>query len=53
MLERMWRKRNPPILIVGMYIGVAPVENIMEVPQKRIIHMIQQSHSWTYIQMKL
>ena len=53
MLEKMWRKGNISILTVGMYVGVAPVENSMEVPQKRIIHMIQQSHSWIYIQTKL
>ena len=40
MLEKMWRKGNTSILTVWMYVGVAPVENSMEVPQKRIIHMI-------------
>ena len=34
MLERLWRKGNPPTLLVGMYIGVATMENSMEVPQK-------------------
>ena len=32
-LERMWRKRNPPTLLVGMQIGVATMENSIEVPQ--------------------
>ena len=34
MLERVWRKGNPPTLLVGMYTGAATVENSMEVPQK-------------------
>ena len=34
MLERVRRKGNPPILLVGMSIGAAPIENSMEVPQK-------------------
>ena len=34
MLVRMWRKRNPFALLVGMQIGAATVENSMEVPQK-------------------
>ena len=34
MLVRMWRKRNPHVLLVGMSIGTATVENSMEVPQK-------------------
>ena len=32
MLERVWRKGNPPTLLVGMYIGVATMENTMEFP---------------------
>ena len=32
MMERVWRKGNPPILLVGIYIGTATVENSMEVP---------------------
>ena len=31
---RMWRKRNPFALLVGMQIGTATVESSMEVPQK-------------------
>ena len=34
MLERTWRKGNPPTLLVGMYIGTATMENSTEVPQK-------------------
>ena len=34
MLERMWRKGKPPILLVGLKINTATVENSMEVPQK-------------------
>ena len=34
MLERMWRKRNPITLLVGMWIGATIVENSMEIPQK-------------------
>ena len=32
MLVRMWRKVNPPALLVGMQIGAANMENSMEVP---------------------
>ena len=34
MLARMWRKRNPSTLLVGMQTGAASVENSMELPQK-------------------
>ena len=34
MLVRMQRKRNSFALLVGMQIGVATLENNMEVPQK-------------------
>ena len=34
MLERMQRKGNPSILLVGMQTGEATVENSMEFPQK-------------------
>ena len=30
MLERVWRRGNPPTLSVGRYIGTATVENSME-----------------------
>ena len=30
----MWRKGKPPILLVGLKINTATVENSMEVPQK-------------------
>ena len=32
MLEKVWRKRNPPTLLVGMEIGTATMETSMEVP---------------------
>ena len=32
MLERVWRKGNPPTLLVGMYIGAATMENSMASP---------------------
>ena len=32
MLERVWRKGNPPTLLVEMYIGSATMEDGMEVP---------------------
>ena len=34
MLERMWRKRNPHTLLVGLQIGIATMEKSIEVPQK-------------------
>ena len=34
MLARMQRKGSPYVLLVGMQIGVADVENSMEVPHK-------------------
>ena len=30
----MWRKGNNPIPMVGIYIGIATMENSMEVSQK-------------------
>ena len=30
----MWRKGNPPTLLVGMYTGEITMENSMEIPQK-------------------
>ena len=33
-MKRVWRKGNPPTLLVGMEVGAATVENSMEVPQK-------------------
>ena len=32
--SRMWRKKNPLALLVGMQSGAAMLENSMEVPQK-------------------
>ena len=34
MLARLWRKRNPRALLVGMQTGAATVEGSMEVPHK-------------------
>ena len=34
MLEMVWIEGNPPTLLVGMPLGVATVENSMEIPQK-------------------
>lgn len=34
MLLKMWRKENPCVLLVGMLIGVATVENSTKVPWK-------------------
>ena len=31
----MWRKRNPPTLLVGMWIGTTTMENSREVPEKK------------------
>ena len=34
MLVRMWRKGNPPTLLVGMQAGAVTLENTMDVPQE-------------------
>ena len=34
MMTRMWIKRNPPKLLVGMKIGAATMENSMTVSEK-------------------
>ena len=34
MLERIWRKRNTFLLLVGIHIGAATVESSVEIPQK-------------------
>ena len=34
MLVRMWRKGNPPTLLVGMQAGATTLENSMGIPQK-------------------
>ena len=39
MLERMWRKRNPPTLLVGMEIGATTVENGIEFLKKKKIEL--------------
>ena len=33
-LARLWRKKNPSALLVGMQTGADTVENSMEFPQK-------------------
>ena len=39
MLERLWRKRNPHSLLMGMQTGTATMENSMVVPQKLRIEL--------------
>ena len=34
MLERVWKKENPPSLLVGMSTSTTTTENSMKVPQK-------------------
>ena len=34
MLEGVWKKGNPPTLLVGMKTGITTMENSMEMPQK-------------------
>jgi hypothetical protein len=34
MLARMWRKRNTPLLLVGLQAGTTPLEINLAVPQK-------------------
>ena len=35
MLGRVWRERNSPALLVGMEIGIATMQNSVEVPKKK------------------
>ena len=39
MLEKVWRKRNLPVLFVGVKIDIATMENSMEVPSKLKIEL--------------
>ena len=39
MLERVWRKENPLILLVGMLTGIAIMENSVETPLKTGIEL--------------
>ena len=39
MLERVWRKGNPPTLLVGMQTSTATMENSVEIPQKMEIEL--------------
>ena len=34
MLESVWKKWNPPTLLVGMQVAAATMKNSIEVPQK-------------------
>ena len=34
MLERVWRKGNPPAVLVGMQIDTVTIEDSMEIPLK-------------------
>ena len=43
MLKRLWRKRNPPTLLVGMLVGAASMEISMEVPLKAKDRVTTQS----------
>ena len=36
MLERVWRKGNPPTLLVGMQTSTATMENSVEIPEKKL-----------------
>ena len=47
MLERVWRKGNPPTLLVGMYIGSATMENSMEISLKTNIRVTMWSYNPT------
>jgi len=51
MLERVWRKGNPPTLLVRMLIGAAHGGSLKN--RKQSCYIIQQSHFWEYIQGKL
>jgi len=50
----MWRKQNPCALLMGIYIGVATMDNSMELLKRLKIelHMIQQFHFWESFQRK-
>ena len=39
MLERVWRKGNPPTLLGAMYIGIATMESRTEVAKKLKIEL--------------
>ena len=50
MLARMWRKGNPPALLVGMYIDAVTMENSKEVLQKtknRTIFIVLLCKIWS------
>ena len=43
-------KKEPSSMLIEMQIGVATMENGMEIPQKTENTVILQSYSWAYIQ---
>ena len=47
MLERVWRKGNPPTLLAGMSVGASTVENSMEFPQKTKNRIAISSSNYT------
>ena len=44
MLERVWRKRNPPTLLVGMLIGIATMKTIWKFFKKLKIELLIPFH---------
>ena len=55
MLERKWRKRNTPPLLVGLQARTTTLEISLEVPQKTGHNTTRgpHSHSWAYTQKML
>jgi len=56
MLESVWRKGNPPTLLVEMQVHAATMETSMEVPQNtenKVTKWSSSPHSWPYIWTKL
>ena len=49
-LVRMWRKRNPHVLLVRIQTDAATVVDSMEVPQKVKNPIIQELHYWIFTQ---
>ena len=47
MVETVWRKRNPPTLLLGIKVAAGTVENTMEVPQKTKSRIILYSSNPT------
>ena len=57
MLAKVWRERNPPVLIMEMQIGTVTMDNRMEVYSKqnktKSYFMILESQDWVYNGRKL